>query len=98
MVNMRVFNGSGVRGSVAYVNAMNCGGLVAAYGGLSRARKRYVHDLVGKFGWGVRLAIQHAYAFPFDSCVFDYRNGLVCYVNVNRRTGAITSVACEVWR
>ena len=40
---------------------------------LSKARKRYARYLVERYGYPVRLAIQHAYVFGFDAWPYDYR-------------------------
>ena len=40
---------------------------------LSKARKRYARYLVERYGYPVRLAIQHAYIFGFDAWPYDYR-------------------------
>lgn len=84
---------TGISGTLEYAMRMNRGGIACAFAGLGKARKRYVRDLVVLFGWSVRIAIQHAYAWPFDERVYDYRRGVPAMCTVNRKTGEIRRLA-----
>lgn len=65
------------------------GWLVLAWRKLSRPRRRYASELVSRFGWPVRLALQHAARAPYDPWVYDWRDGSCHEYAVNRRTGHI---------
>lgn len=80
---------TGFAGTRMYLDLMREGGLSAAYGGLSRPRKRYVAELVKRFGCKVRVAIEHTWGFPYDEWIYDYRTGRAVHVHVNKRTGRI---------
>ena len=87
----RTYRGHGIAGATAYARALREGGLPAAYAGLGKARRRYVHDLVKLLGWPCRLALQQAYVRPYYApWLYDYRARGLINVTVNRRTGAIT--------
>lgn len=72
-----------------YLYALRDGGLPLAWTGLSKPRKRYAHELVERFGWSVRMAIQQVYSFPYDQWIFDYHDRSAHQYEVNRRTGHI---------
>lgn len=76
-----------ITGTMRYVRAMQAGGLSAAWEGLSRPRKTYAAQLVEFFGWPVRVAVQHAYAFPYDEWPYNYRTHECVRMFCNRRTG-----------
>ena len=84
------FRGHGAAGIRACYNALGEGGLPAAFAGLGKARRRYAHDLVKLLGWPCRLALECAYARPYDPAVYDYRARCLVDGTVNSRTGAIT--------
>ena len=84
------FRGHGAAGVIAYYHALGEGGLPAAFAGLGKARRRYAHDLVKLLGWPCRLALEHAYAWPYDTLLYDYRARCLVDGTVNSRTGAIT--------
>lgn len=73
--------------ALKYVQAMQAGGLPKAWEGLSRPRKAYAAQLVEFFGWPVRMAVQHAYIFPYSECPYNYRTREYVHVSCNRRTG-----------
>lgn len=76
-----------ITGTMRYVQAMQEGGLPVAWEGLSNPRKSYAAQLVEFFGWPVRTAIQHAYAFPYDEWPYNYRTHECVHMACNRRTG-----------
>lgn len=78
-----------ITGTCKYVEAMRNGGLPAAYGQLSKPRRRYAHDLVEQLGWSVRTALQHAWEFPYDEWLYDCRANSPVHVHVSRRSGKI---------
>ena len=66
------------------------GWLVLAWRQLSRPRRRYASELVSRFGWPVRLALQSAASVPYDPWINSYKPTEVGGVyEVNRRTGHI---------
>ena len=73
--------------TLKYVRAMQAGGLPAAWEGLSRPRKTYAAQLVEFFGWPVHVAVQHAYAFPYDEFPYNYRTHECVRTACDRRTG-----------
>lgn len=72
-----------------YLYDLRDGGLPLVWSKLSKPRKRYAHELVERFGWDVRNAIDAAYTSPYRQWIFDRHDRSAHQYEVNLRTGHI---------